>query len=203
MTKASDIVDRASQLLNDRGEVWPRSELLDYLNAALGKLVDKVPDQFVTDEEVVQVAGVQQTLPAGGVAFMRPLHNVDGQGNAGRAPRLVSRDLLDRSSPNWQSATPGEARQVAHDPRYPRTWWVSPPQTGGEKMRIEFVKRADLIDFDDLIPVDARYESALVNYVLYRALSKDEDYAAQDGRAALHFAAFQDDVGNGPDTGSN
>lgn len=56
------------------------------------------------------------------------------------------------------------------------------------------------------IKLDDIYANAILDYVLYRAYSKDAEYAANASRAALHYQAFtaalgaktQVDAGNDP-----
>ncbi|MCK7581011.1 MAG: hypothetical protein MZV65_38935 [Chromatiales bacterium] len=45
------------------------------------------------------------------------------------------------------------------------------------------------------IKLDDIYANAILDYVLYRAYSKDAEYAANAQRAALHYQAFTNALG--------
>ena len=48
---------------------------------------------------------------------------------------------------------------------------------------------ADAIDISDI------FEAALIDYIIYRTMSKDSDYSGQDRIAAGHYQVFQQGLG--------
>lgn len=195
MAKAYTVLDQAASLLNDpRGQNWPRAELLQYLNAGLKAMVPLAPSQFSVTKTVTLVDGARQTLPAGSVALLQALNVVNGDDSIGRGVRNVSKTALDESAPSWMSLSASTTREVAYDPKVPDEYWVYPPAAAGAKLRVTTADEPAEIEVFTEIPVDARYHPALVDYVLFRALTKDADYANQDPRAAQHYTAFMEGV---------
>lgn len=195
MAKVHTILDTAAALLNDpRGEFWPRAELLKYLNAGLKAMVPLVPSQFSNTRTLTLAAGARQTLPSGSVALLQAHCVVNADDSIGRGVRNVLKSALDAVSPSWMSATSGVTREVAYDPKVPTEYWVNPPASAGAKIQATTADEpGDVHVFDD-VPVDERFHAPLIDYVLFRALTKDADFAKQDTRAAQHYQAFQEGV---------
>lgn len=197
MATAQALLDRASiQLHDETGVDWPDSELLGYLNEALADLVSHQPGEFASTETVTHTTGVRQTLPAGAVALLRVQHALTPTGAASRAATMFNFIAMDTVSPIWRRARPGPVRQWAYDPRDPRVYWVYPPSDGSQAL-IELVREPQALTSVDPLPVSVRFNGALLDYVLYRAYSKDTEYAGQDGRAALHYQAYRGVVSGG------
>lgn len=201
MAKAYTILDQAASLLNDpRGEFWPRAELLGYLNAGLKAMVPLAPSQFSVTQTVTLAAGARQTLPAGSVALLQANCIVNNDDSIGRTVRNILKAALDAASPSWMSATPTTPREVAYDPKVPDEYWVNPPASAGVKLQVATADEPDELAVFTEIPVDSRFHPALLDYVLFRALSKDADFAKQETRAAQHYQAFQEGISGRPAT---
>lgn len=200
-TTVRDLIDRVLTAVNDPdADDWSAPELIGYLNEGIDVLVTLVPDQFVAIETLQLVAGVKQTLPAQGFRFLRVNRAVTAADALGPAAREVSLRALEQHYPGWHTATPGLVREWAADPGEPTTFWVNPPQdaVAPAKAQVQYVKRPEYVDIGEQLPVDPMYDAALVEYVLYRAYSKDADYAGQDGRANMHYMNFKGAVGGTP-----
>jgi hypothetical protein len=195
VTTAADLIDLATGLLEDPGnDVWGRTELLGYLNDGLKYLASKRPAEFVASEVVELAEGSKQSLPAGSIAVVRPICNMDGTGTVrGRSIRFVDLNLLDASSPTWRTTSPGETRQLALSPDPRSEFWVSPPADAGSKIEL-MVERDPVVHTQGTtLEVDAKWHPALINYMVSRALSKDSEYA-QDGKAAAFLQVFMNQV---------
>jgi hypothetical protein len=194
-TKIRDLIDRCLTAVNDPdADSWSAPELIQYLNEALNTLSTILPDQFTVIETVQLVAGTKQTLPTGGVRFIRMNRSVAPDDSMGESTRPVSYDALERHLPGWHTSEPGLAREYAPDPMEPTTYWVYPPQTPGlpGKAEIQYIKVPEYVDVGEALPTDPAYDAALIEYILYRAYSKDADYAGQDGRAQAHYNKFKE-----------
>lgn len=190
MATAQTLVDRAGiQLYDETGLDWPEAELLGYLNEAIAHLVTSQPTEFATLEQVTHVPGTRQSLPAGGVALLRVRNAVNALGAATRGVTLFDLAAMDAVNPGWHAAKAGAVRQFAYDPRDPKVYWVYPPSNGTDAV-IEYVLEPAALALGDTVPVGTRFEGALLDYLLFRAYSKDTEYAGQDGRAALHYQAY-------------
>lgn len=191
---ASAILSAARRLLKDPGKVrWPDADLLGWLNAAQRQVVSVRPDAKSQRADLVMVAGIEQTIPANGIALLSVLHNVDKTtGALGRVVTLTTRDELNAADVNWTFATPRPlTRQYVYDPDTPKVFEVWPPAIAGNKLRIAYsVLPTDCtLAADSLIDVPDLYESALTDLVCFRAYMEDSDDPADNGRAANHLAA--------------
>lgn len=201
MTPVSELIDRAAVQLHDLGgEDFTALELLDYLNEGLQRMVELRPDLFTVSEPLELVPGTRQRLPRGGAAFLRVERALQADGTPGRVAVAFDLESMDLADPNWHVAAPGPVRGFSGDPHDPRTFWVSPPSDGGQA-EVVYVKAPPVLELHDEVPVGSRFDQALIDYILFRAYSKDTDYAGQDGRAGGHYQAYERGV-NGGSTGS-
>jgi len=191
MATANDLTSRAAAVLNDPGNAnWSAADLLVYLNDGLQLMVLRVPEQFATVQDIVLVAGAKQALPAPSALLLNVLKVASG-----RTPRLVDRAALDAFSPSWQAAAQGETREWAYNPKDPFVFWVSPPAVAAAALTIETADYPAVLAGGSTVPVDDAYHPALVDYVVYRALSKDADYAADDNRAGFFYTRWVEATG--------
>lgn len=189
MALASDLVGLARTLLVDpNANGWTDAELLEYLNEALQVLARDMPTLFAITEEVQLVAGARQTLPAGGLAI---------SGVIGAAP--FDFKAMNIASPDWRSHTAGDTRSWTQDPVDPKVFWVYPPQpsTSPATETVEYIKAPTTLISADTVPTPSAYDQVLVDYMLYRAYSKDHEYAGDEARAGFHKAKYEAGVSNG------
>lgn len=202
---AQSLIRRCVETLQDTTSVrWPVAELVRYLNDAQREVVLYRPDAMVTTATVALSAGARQALPANGSKLIEVIRNSGGNK---RAVRLVNRHILDAQTPNWQNATGvTEILHYTYDPRENRVFYVYPPaaSSGASVELIYSAYPTDLAEPADgalytavtgNISVPDIYGNALVDYVLYRAYSKDAEYAGNAQRAQAHYALFQSSVG--------
>ncbi|HSG97300.1 MAG TPA: DUF6682 family protein [Woeseiaceae bacterium] len=198
----NNFLEDVSADLTDPGfDVWSKSSLLGFVKDGLGLLIQHVPSQFTATTDITLVDGPTQTLPTNVIEFVRPVCNLTSGTTPGRTIRPVSMRALERSSPTWRTATPAAVtRQIAYDPGTPDEFYVIPPGVAGEVIRIEAIVEPEDLDIDDNLPIDSRYTAALHSYVLFRAYSRDDDYA-NAGKATQYWAAFAQQIGM--DDGAN
>lgn len=206
---AGYIVERAKRLLLDESfDRWDRTELLIWINDAVKAVVSRDPSALSLTSIVELEAGAYQTAPDGTVGIHDITRNVSGSGVFGRAIKLASRRLLDDQVPDWYGKTPASTiLHYTYDERSPKTFYVYPPAAAGT--RVEMVRYAvpdDIDSEDDGIPLTREYLEPLLNFVLYRAFSKDDE-SSSDARAAGYYAAFKaaldDDIGASVTTSPN
>ncbi|CAN7469534.1 hypothetical protein LJR175_003133 [Variovorax sp. LjRoot175] len=188
--KASRVITQARVLLNDPDKVrWTDAELLGWLNGGQLQIVAVRPDAKSSTVDHTLVAGVEQTLGAIGVRVLDVIRNVGG-----RAITLVPRDQMNEFDPDWYSARPGPAiKHYMFDDNAPKAFEVYPPATAGMKVRLlQSVVPTDCTTLDsdvDLVSAEL-FESALIDFVCYRAWAKDGDVAPDAERAANAIATF-------------
>lgn len=178
---AKAIIDKASIQLIDLANIrWTRDELLSWLNDGMRQIVVIQPSATSTTASVQLVAGTRQTLPTGGWLLLQMYRNMGTSGTTpGRAIRIVSRELLDNFNPNWHTdAQKAEVRNYIYDIQDQLAFYVYPPNTGTQYVELNYsVQPADLTSESQVIPIFDIFQSALVDYILYRACSKDAEYA--------------------------
>lgn len=199
MTTARKLLEDLAQVqLNDpKGENWSLTELLRYLNDGLQLMVQYVPHEFSKVKTDTLVAGAEQSLPAQGVELVEILANVNANDTYADVPFETTKRSLSLGDPAWRQASPGTAKEWAKDPSSPTTYWVSPPAAAGNKVEIEYIEHPSTLVINGVLPIHGDLEPALADYVLYRAFSKDTDYAGEAGLSTLHYNSFLSAVGGG------
>lgn len=185
---ASSILSRASTLLQDTANIrWPQLELLDWLNDGQREVALYKPNACVRNTDVVLAPGTKQSLPADGNSLVDIPRNTNGA-----AIRITARGTLDAQVPDWHSAAKANAK-VAHycySELDPKNFYVYPPSPGGNSVEIIYNASPANATLAGVISIDDIYASALVDYVMYRAYSKDSEYAANGQIASNHYQAF-------------
>ena len=203
---AQSIIRRCIETLQDNTSVrWPVNELVRYLNDGQREVVLHRPDAMVTSATVTCVPGTKQTLPANGVKLIEVVRNARAAGTK-RAVRMVNREILDAQTPGWHAiAGADDVLHFMYDPRDPRVFYVYPPATAATQLDIVYAAYpADIAEPADgalftavtgNISLPDIYGNALQDYILYRAYSKDSEYAGNAQRAQAHYAAFANALG--------
>ena len=214
-TKVIDIIRRAEKILNDEGGVrWTRLEAQDWINDSYKEIVLARPDANSQTATVTLAAGTRQKLgDAASINLPTALRVLDVIRNMAvtsnlRAVRLVDRRVLDDQSPAWHSEA--QSVNVAHwmfDPKLPKEFLVYPPATALAQVEISYSSvpaqhalTAGQLDPANaanttMISVDDCYSNVMLDYLLYRAYSKDAAYASNGQRAVNHLNAFNAALG--------
>jgi len=196
-TTAQQIISLASIVLNDTEQVrWTADELLGWVNDGLRSLVTLRPDQGATSAVFHLVAGSSQSLPAGGLKLLDIINNTGVSGaEAGAIVRETDRKMLDAVSPGWHYSTAAtEIANYCYDPLTPTVYFVYPPSDGLGTLLGVYAKMPTPITLSDVIPVNDRFSTALVNYVLYRAYAKDSEEATNAAAAAGYYQLFKSEI---------
>jgi len=198
---AQSIVHRVVDILQDTTSVrWPVSELVRYLNDGQREVVLYRPDATIKSATVECVAGAKQSLPTDGAKLIDVIRNSASAGT-NKAVRMVAREVLDAQIPNWYGLT-GELDVVhfTYDPRDPKTFFVYPPALTTTRVDITYSAfPSDVSEpaagstYDDVsgnLDLPDIYGNVVTDYILYRAYSKDSEYAGNAQRAQAHYGAF-------------
>lgn len=204
--QAKSIIRRVVGTLQDDTSVrWPVAELVRYLNDGQREVVLYRPDSLSTNATIDCVAGSKQTLPSNGAKLIEVVRNA-ASGSNFRAIRMINREVLDAQLPNWHAIPPVDTvKHFMYDPRDPRVFYVYPPATTDAKLDIvyasypqDIAEPADGATAEDVvgnIALPDIYGNVLIDYVLYRAYSKDSEYAGNANRAQAHYGAFTSALG--------
>lgn len=191
---AKTIIDKATIQLIDLTNIrWTRAELLGWLNDGMRQIVTIQPSASSTTVSKQLVAGTRQTLPADGWLLLAIYRNMGTNGTTpGRAIRIISREILDSFNPYWNTDTAtAEVRNYIYTNQDQTAFYVYPPNTGTQYVELNYsAQPADLTAETQVIPIFDVFQSALVDYILYRACSKDAEYAPGLQLASQYSAAF-------------
>jgi len=198
---AQSIIRRVVETLQDNTSVrWPVAELVRYLNDGQREVVQYRPDAMVTNSTVTLAAGAKQALPSDGSKLLDIVRN--NSETSKRAVRMTNRMILDAQVPNWHNITgTTEILHFTYDPRDPRVFYVYPPAAAsGAALDIIYsaypaalTEPAEGTTYTAVtgnISVPDMHANALADYVLFRAYSKDTEYAGNAARATAHYQAF-------------
>lgn len=194
---AQNLIDRVNDTLQDTNNVrWPAAELLRYLNDAQREIVLLKPEASVTTQAVQLTANeTKQTLPASGVRLLDVTRNMGATGAApGTSVRLIAREVLDTQLPTWHSDSGQTAvKHFMFDPRNPKVFYVWPRVHASTQVWVELVfssSPTDVAAVGNTITLDDIYANAIIDFMLYRAYSKDAEYASNAQYAKQHYESF-------------
>ena len=136
-------------------------------------------------------------------ALIEVVRNVTG---TKKAVRLTNREILDAQTPGWHNlAGVGEVLHYMYDPRDPRVFYVYPPATASAQLDIVYsAYPTDVAEPSDAslytavagnLSLPDIHANALQDYILFRAYTKDSEYAGNTARAQAHYAAFANAIG--------
>ena len=191
---ASDIIDRARIVLQDTESArWADAELLKWINDGQRAIVVVRPDASTLNTTINLTTGTKQAIPADGIRLMDVVRNILANNGAGRAVRYVDREVLDSHDPSWHMSTAAvTVKQYVYDNRDPKNFYVYPPAAAGAKLEIIYSKNpTDVAAAGSTLALEDIYAEPLLNYVLFRAYSKDAEYGANAGLSDKYFGIFQ------------
>lgn len=210
---ASELFDRATRIMLDETSVrWPLPEMCLWLNDAQREVVLQKPNALSKTVVMALEQGTYQVLPGDYLKLLRVVRNISGETpyrQGGRSVRIVSREILDTQSPEWHNAayTPQkrEVKHVCFDEQDQRSFYVYPGNdgTGSVELVVSIQPKPvqalgdenELDSYRVPLELDDIYTSALLDFMLYRAYSKDAQFAGSAERAVLHYQQFANSLG--------
>lgn len=193
-----DIIDRVADLLLDTEHVrWTEPELIRWINDSRAAILTRRPAACSKVANISLVTGTAQSLPADGVSLLDVIRNMGLDGNTpGRAIRRTDRQAIDDHDLYWHTAIQSsEISQFSYDERTPRMFFVNPPAIAGVKILAAYAALpAQITSTAQDLDIALENMDAVVNYVCFRAKSKDSEYA-NAAEAAGFYGAFNDALG--------
>jgi hypothetical protein len=188
----------------DEGVRWLNEEVIGWVNSGLKEVVILKPNSLVNNEPFQITAGnTKQTLPSSegkqALMLLDVPRNLGADGVTPGLPILpIARRILDLTLRTWHIVDPTQTavKHFTYDNNDPKTFYIYPPLVTAAYIEIVYSREpltvstlADTVDISDI------YESCLVDYVLYRAYSKDSDLSGKMERAAGHYKSFINALG--------
>lgn len=222
-TLVRDLIARVSDALTDTNPQftrWTEPVLIGWLNEAQLVIAKYLPHTCARTDVLQLAPGTRQSIERIQAAGMIPgdggaARNVNGNVllqvhrnmgvdglTPGRAIRIVDRDTLDNSNPDWHAADASDVvRQFTYDPRTPKLFYVSPPvqATSDGKVWAEVSYLADpaiipigsaLAGSGVLLGVDDKNADDAFNYIMARAQMKDAEVEGNANLANAYVNLF-------------
>lgn len=202
MILVQDIINRVVDLLLDYDRAdeearWSNAELIRWINDSRMAILTRKPSACSKIAVLPLIAGSQQAIPTDGTLLLDLICNMGLSGtSAGRSIRRTDRQNLDDDDLYWQKATPrAEISQFTFDDRTPKDFFVWPPAVEGTNVKLSYVAiPAAVATLADTLDIGLETMDAVVNYIAFRAKSKDSQYA-NAAEAAAFYGAFADALG--------
>jgi hypothetical protein len=199
------VIDRVQAILQDTtGIRWPVvSELVLFINDAQREIALLKPDASAVNTTVTLTAGTKQDIPTAGNRLLRVVRNMSAAsgGTGKRAVRLVSRDILDSQTPDWHDpSVSGDAahtnivKHYVYDEQNPRNFYVYPGVSGSSYVEIVYSANPATINQSGNLSIPDIFANAVADYTLFRAYTKDAEYAGNNQRASTHYNLFINSV---------
>jgi hypothetical protein len=190
MTTPADIIATARTIYNDADSVLYRkedAELLGYLNDGMREVSGLKPELFMTIGDMECTAGeVEQAVSfADAQALVEVLCIHD-------STALTPFDFATLSAfrPGWRTDAAGAAQQWSKLQGDPLRFFIYPKAPASQTLDVRYIRIPTVLALTDVIDeVPEAYIPALVDYVVYRAESADDEHAIS-GRATSHYQAF-------------
>ena len=201
MIAVQDIIDRVTDLLLDKDRDadearWADDELIRWINDSRMAIITRKPSACSKIATLALAAGSYQTIPSNGTQLFDVICNMGAGSTPGRSIRRTDRQNLDDDDLYWHSATAKtEISQFTFDDRTPKDFFVYPPAVAGTNVRIAFAAIPTAVaTTSDSLDIGLEVLDAVINYVAYRAKSKDSEYA-NAAEAAAFYGAFGEALG--------
>lgn len=195
MSTVDEVVQRAAEVLNDPNhDRWTYSNMVEWVNQAISAICRLRPSAHIEKVDIPLIEGAIQALDPSYSGFVRGLYTKVGGSTPGKTPIKGELGAITLIDANWMSAASNdEIDEVMYDPETPHTFFVYPPQPAAttNTLYAEVGTIPPLSIPADTIPIPSMFDTAIVDYVLWRAYSMDAEHASQDGRAAVHYNTFK------------
>lgn len=190
MTTPADVISSARNLYNDADSALYRksdTELLAYFNEGVKEMSVLLPAPWYTVGDVDCTPGeVEQMVLFEDAQTLVRVLCIHG----GDALTPFDMAAMDAFYPGWRAATAGAARQWAAFPGDPLRFFLDRKAPAEQTVDVLYVRNPTTLTLTDTITeVPSGRIPALVDYVVYRAESADDEHALSQ-RATSHYASF-------------
>lgn len=184
--------------MNDTARVrWTDADWLEWLNDGHRDACLIKNDVYVVNSSILLTPSVtRQDLPPDGLMLMSLTRNMGADGlTTGRAIRVAARDALDAQVPGWHSDPEDLINGILnymYDPRDPYHYYCYPmaPSTAWWAELVYGAIPPDMPTLGDVILLRDVYANALLDYILFRANSRDEVQGQPNPAAQMYFQKF-------------
>lgn len=199
--KVIDIIDMCQiQLQDATGTRWPETELLKWFNMAQQDIVNHRPDTHAESVLHRCVAGTRQVLPPQALRLIRVLRNESG---SKRVIDMIEQRILDEQRPDWHddSNPQSEVQHYIYDDRTPKEFMVWPAVVANTEIRMTISTAPAIVSIADFktdtqtLGLDDTYANPIMDFILFRAYSKDVTYAGSPQKAMAAYQSYANALG--------
>lgn len=197
------LVDQVRDTLVDKaGGLYLERDIAEFIYQGELAVAYLRPDELSFETDFRLAARTRQALPAGGIRLREVLHNRgrDDQLADGAPIRLVDRGVID-AFVNWRAMPAGRVvEEYMYDERNPKQFDISPPMTDGDSyIRIYYEGEPPKYTYDanglvapntQQTTVSAKYGPVLIEWALFRALSRQDDLTQAQIDGGQHWSNF-------------
>lgn len=181
--KASDVVSRVRDVVNDSGSVYRNSDtsLFRWITDCQSMLLNNIPSLFTKTTAFNLSAGYSQSVSSltGAVAFVEVVG----------APK-ADLDLLTRFRPDWVNDAQGPLENWGPGGNGPLSFSVYPPSPAAQAVRVSYVEQPNAVAaLTDTLAAPDNYLPAIVQYCVGMVESTDDEHV-NSNRAAQAKADF-------------
>lgn len=189
---AQQIINQCKAILHDPDHVhWIQDDLLQYLNDGQSFVAIHKPSASAKNAVLKLSSGTKQAMPADALQLIDIVRNMGVSGNTPeRAIRLVDREVMDTNVPDWHTHKADRfVKHYMYSIKDPLRFYVYPPQPDTNQNYVEMIYGCNpaIVSINNPISIDDIYSEPLVNYILYRAYTRDSEFAADVTRADKHY----------------
>jgi hypothetical protein len=182
LDRVADIIQSTEE--NEDERAYPESDLVEYYNAEVRKVIADYPDANPISEAIKLSAGVDQYIPNTGIALLGVIANMGTDGLTMGTPvikcELAEMQAADRA---WNLATAtAEIFNFMPDPANSRHFYVCPPADGTGYVLEEYSAVPDTVVWDEdgdwetaVVAVAEKYVQLLEKRIVARAYKRDTD----------------------------
>jgi hypothetical protein len=198
-TQAQDLINRAANVLNDAGYTrWTNAEMFLWLTDGEREAVTINPSVYTKRATVTLAAGAVQTLSISDYnRLIEVTRNMAADGvTPGQIIFSIDSRLQAALDPLWETATQsGTIQQYMYEPDDRYVIRVSPPAVAGTKIELIYSAIPPAIaSMTDTIVLPDVAGPALVDYILFRAFSKDAEFGDVPQMASGYHQLFEDAI---------
>lgn len=192
--KFSTLETKVSELLTDTTNVtWTLDKVQGWLSEAQRQIVLLRPDANSIAEEFTPVAGsTKQSLPTDAFRLLDIPHTIVS-GLPSSAITIVSRITLDKFTRSWHNvAEVDEPLHYVYNDQVPEVFYLYPKPSASTRIEIHVSKIPDEPDFnaDPDVTIHSGYEAAMIQYAVWRCLSRADDQSPDTQAAELAYQKF-------------
>lgn len=191
----AEVIADARVILNDTDSLAPRdsdADLLRFVNQGIKEIANHKPELFSTVGDMLCQAGqCEQSITFSDAMQILDVLCIHG----GAAITPFDRRAMDLFRPAWRQDAEGPAEQWAPIDADPLRFFIFPKAPADQTIDVLFARNPDEFDLGDVIAdLPEVTKPALVDYVVYRAQSKDDPHVISQ-RAQSHYTAFLNKIG--------